>query len=830
MPCRCRLGSDLAAINASVLQLPASYAAVSSMFASVNGTVGAALQQLSRVEASVSGAAAQLTALRLDAIVADVGSAAASIASHAADLNVTSFTHQLAAVGAAITLNFTAARAELSALSTALAGYAFDATAGSALASLQSTLDDVSGRLYAAVGNGSDGFRGEYLLYRMGYCSTAPAASFCSSDADCGAGGVCTGQGVSRCLAAPSVSCTTDADCSAGAADRCLTDTTRASALQLALDALAQPSAVPDTSAQAASVASAAAGCSVNVSSLSGSMQGAVWQLDSLEVDAYLPLLSALPAALAVVDAGTLRSSVASLTAAIAAVDFGAFRGQVGALAATVADLRDDKAPLVSASAASVLALDSVLTLRMPAYLRRLRLSALQSTLAVAGPSALVDEVFGIPQEVADLLRDSGGMMAALPQLPLMSAARPFAELLDRAAATGAYADARVHGGLHYFAQLAAPNSTMRGSDPSNKLLLSDKAGARYPGGRVCLTRACLQDTADAVFLEPHTASNADRIGFSLLPLPISPRWALLLLWVPPVVAVIFAMWALLAPLCCREPGWQKVPSAWVAGLSICQVPVVLLLSTAALAALIVVEDACVSAPNVGYNYLLSWGDDLCTGLLQGSGSLRSCALGPDLSFLGATSLNATVSLSGQYAALFGQGCSSASGPFQELITQVAPSVAQLPSDVATYLLLNSASPVYGLGLGSSLRAVALAAASQLGALLSTALGALGSSTLSCSTVSAAVTASQAAMCDTLLKPVFWCVLTRALRPWAAAAMELCCRAHRRKRVLPLPSCPPLQVPVDVVSHGVAAAAVRRARGFAGTQTASVGAVGAGVP
>jgi hypothetical protein len=748
------------------------------VFATVNGTVGPALQQLSSVEASVSGAVAQLAALRLDYIVADVGSAAVSLASHAANLNVTSISSQLAAVGTAITLNFTAARADLSALSTALAGYSLDAAVGSALTSLQSTLDDVSGRLYAAVGNESDGFRGEYLLYRMGYCLTAPAASFCSSDSDCSAGGVCTGQGVSRCSAAPSVNCTTDADCSAGATDRCLTDATRASALQLALDALAQPSAVPDTSAQAASVASAAASCSVNVSSLSGSMDGAVSQLDGLAVDAYPPLLSALPAALDVVDAETLRSTVASLAAGIAAVDFAAFGSQVGALAATVADLRDDKAPLVSAAATSVLALDSLLTLRMPAYLRRLRLSALQSTLAVAGPSALVDEVIGIPQEVADLLGDSGGIMAALPQLPLMSAARPFAELLDRAAATGAHADAQVHGGLHYFAQLAAPNSTMRGNDPSNKLLLSDNTGARYPGGRVCLTRTCLQGTMDAVFLEPYTASNADRIGFSLLPLPVSPRWALLLLWVPPVVVVVFAMWALLAPLCCREPGWQKVPSAWVAGLSICQAPVVLLLSTAALAALIVVEDSCVSAPNVGYNYLLSWGDDLCTGLLQGSGSLRSCALGPDLSSLGVTSLNATVSLTGQYAALFGQGCSSASDPFSELVAQVASRVAQLPSDVATYLLLNSASPVHELGLGSSLRAVAMTAASQLGTLLSAALVALGSSTLSCSTVSAAVAASHAAMCDTLLTPVFWCVLTRVLRSWAAVPTELCCRAH----------------------------------------------------
>jgi hypothetical protein len=56
---------------------------------------------------------------------------------------------------------------------------------------------------------------------------------------------------------------------------------------------------------------------------------------------------------------------------------------------------------------------------------------------------------------------------------------------------------------------------------------------------------------------------------------------------------------------------------------------------------------------------------------------------------------------------------------------------------------------------------------------------ALGSSTLACSAVSAAVTASQAAMCDTLLKPVFWCVLlARLLHTSAAAATELHSCAH----------------------------------------------------
>jgi hypothetical protein len=140
-------------------------------------------------------------------------------------------------------------------------------------------------------------------------------------------------------------------------------------------------------------------------------------------------------------------------------------------------------------------------------------------------------------------------------------------------------------------------------SNPHARYLLADDTGAAYADGEVCATRECV--TASLTVINSGGASTWHEVAPGVLPtlpggnVPLSREHVLLLLWAPPVIVILLCLFAI-TPLC--KGRGRKVTASCAAGMMVCQIPWIFILTGLLWPFIMVSGDVCASGPNVGAN------------------------------------------------------------------------------------------------------------------------------------------------------------------------------------------------------------------------------------
>jgi hypothetical protein len=492
-------------------------------------------------------------------------------------------------------------------------------------------------------------------------------------------------------------------------------------------------------------------------------MNDAQAKLDAVVVGEYANLVDALPAKLDAVDISNVNGVLTTAKSNVNSIDFTASKGQVDTLTTVIDDIRNDKGDLIVAATSSVGALKVLMFQKWPTYQIRMQAMALQNMMNVAGPGAGLQELVGVPQDIINYLSDNIAFMT-IPGVNFLNTTALYAEYLNRAFGGPGFKDTTTNGGIYYLSQLALKDSTIRATDPNARGIFIGKDGMNYPGDKMCLSKSCIKTTVDNLFNGPANAAQSENESVPLAPVPLSIRWLLLLLWAPIAIVVLFAIWALFSPACCRKPGWQKIPSAWVAGLSLCLMPFVMIISVLFFAAFMVAQDSCTSAQNVGANYIAASGQSLCSSTIGGNGDLNSCNVNLDnaLASFG-TKFNVSISVLEHYASSLG-GCNPDNDPYTRLIDAAMPVVAAMPPKIVTYMMDGDLGSQ--LKIGAEIRTTIDTSAVQLGQALSALLTDLNRMSVKCSSVSTMTTGMQSDICYTLFTPFFWYMICWYLVGW----------------------------------------------------------------
>lgn len=788
LPCVRTLKDQLVSLNMTLLALPSSLSLlINSLYDDLNGTISVAVDAAATANSAIASANATIVGVNTSAYLSQIDTMSSLITSNFRDFNLTGFKSRVNELASRTRgLDFASTNATVSGLVSALTSVdtAVLDNATALLLMWENARTSLVTQLQRAAAPSGSGLNpgGDLTLLARGYCS-GNLQYYCTVSADCtsvGASGPCIGKGVYRCSAgAQSTNCTSDAACPSPGY-YCLADTGRVSSLQSGLVAASDGSVPPDASAATAQLAALLLAASTSDPSSSlGRVTSARAALQAVDTSAYSSQLASVRSSLeGSFNTTSISSTLAGITASLNAIPFASVRDKVSTVQGTLDGLASSARSAVSSGASALGALSGLLSTEFPRYQAILARGALSAQLSQHGPSVMLTSIVGGVVDAAVAYLTAQQSLVSVPLSPLQPLLSSATQLLDRAAgAPDTHPEATRHGAAYYFAQLALPDSLLPPSDPSAAFLYADAAGVPYAGGKVCLTKACL--TASLATINSGGLGSWHSVAPAMLPAlpisaPVTREHVLLALWLPPAIAVLLCLWALL-PCCCRTPAWRKVPASCAAGVMVCQMPCIFILTALLWPLIMVLGDVCASGVNVGQNYILSQGDALCSSI-SGVGSARNCSLDVPLPLLG--SLRASLDIPSLYSGV--AGACGASDPLRSLASQAARLLAPLP--------LASARSALGASdlLRPPLTDIVLRAANTSGALLGALLEAEGGA-LACAPLNAALGSLREAICCDALPPLVWYVASWYLMAWAMLLCGLPAACLGRKRFPPQP-------------------------------------------
>ena len=631
----------------------------------------------------------------LDAVAAEAASP---------PLNVTSLSLELTRAGGEVAAaNASALAASLS----QLAALQTDPALPSALRLLQAQLAQPAAAAATAAFAALDIYSGTLR------CATSNVACI----ADGSTAGPCDGfhpceGGSATCAADFTVQCSSAADCNAG--DVCPFDAatfdaaaTLLSALSAAEPAAAAAAAAAGLTALLADVAAApsAASLAASVSSLEAALAG-------LPVASYLTSVEIVqldlsPSALGLdAPASIVREALDGL----GGLDLSDVRAQVRSFGEVVDNAVTTAAPLIAQASAAVAGVIHVLDVGIPAAQAALARPRLEARYSSGGLSGLVSSVAGavdgLLASAANASKAAGVGTALLPNVTaLVAAFLPTVSALDddALAASGPISFAA---GVAQLALVVPARETGDGDS-----VFAAANGSAWSGGRVCLTRACLNNEIDDL--------NGKPLAVAGLVLPLSREQLMLALFVFPALPALLALLALLAywpcgcgqartganakagssACCCADGGGIK----WLLSCSACMscglAPVLFLFAGAVSFTLVLVlADACRGVPNVGAAFVAGSAGGLCGlaggsfGAVAGEGVCRITL--PTLGAAGAAPpLVVDVAIADVYAALLGQQCELHGAALDGIFGDLAAAARALPTRAANATLAELAAP-----------------------------------------------------------------------------------------------------------------------------------------
>jgi hypothetical protein len=596
VPCVEVIVAQIDGINRTIAKLPASVAGITDMLASANETINSALAQLDSTDQQIRDANATIRSTDVSKYAADVEAVQDTINTQKADLNVTELKNKLSDLDTKKTVDFSAILGDLSSLAATLANNTISNVTIAELRSFKQVKVDLVTALQAETNN--------YRTYAKGYCQNKPAFDACASDSECSPTltGQCQSIAIRRCSGTDQLTaCSQDSDCTSGVGSVCLVDTTRATALKLLLENIVTQ--VPDVSDAVSSIDSAITAANINIASEKSKITDAEAAIGAIDTSAFVDVLQSMTSGMDSFDAAATLNSLTDIKNTIDAVPFNDFSAQLNDVSATIDSLDGVKSQVGDAVDTSR-TLAKLLYQDLDGYIDRLSTENLQTVDTSLGLGSVITSITGVVDEMITDVR-TGQNLVPIPDIEITSMVSEYTPYVDKASGAGAYADFKAHGPANYFASIAAENAVQQNS-AQTKYVLTDVDGTPYFDGRICLSSECLSATVAVANTEQLTAMGPAFEISGMPDIPLSRENILTILWVFPILVILLGAWAMCAPVCCKNPGWQKIPASCMTGCIICQLPCIFLITGVFFPMMLLLGDTCGSGVNVGYNVSLA--------------------------------------------------------------------------------------------------------------------------------------------------------------------------------------------------------------------------------
>lgn len=790
VPCASALVSQVKAVEANLIDLPASLDDALALATNLNQTVRDALGQLDSVRDTIADAEARFASINLATYRDAAANAAASLRSAVASLDFSSVTSRILSLDSALAVNFTAMRASLAALNASLANPGVNASTADALRALQSLTSDTLALLPGVI---SDLNAGTFT------CSVT-TSSVCAFDAQCPSGETCPGNG------------------------------TAAGLLRVDLWALA---AVTGSQFDAAGIGASltsltAAASSIDGASLRSSIASAQSSLTTVSTSSIVSQVDALQASALSYDTSPVTQALADVSNALASVDTAAYIAQVQSFDSATVEIRVNVRNQVADAHLVLQAVRGQLDHALAGYAAALSVPSLRAIAASQGFGAVFQRIADVAQGPIDALWGVPQSLVTLPNKPGINTSSLLdVDVINRATATGPlYAQNRRLGVLHWLLSslpISAANSkVVPATNLAAKRLRVDAAGSKYSGDRLCVQDSCIAAEADYVSVAtiPDVVASFDVTLSSGVQqgLNLSIVSLVNLVWLFPAVVLALGLWALLGrwACCCaeaRRPRWEKAGYGCMTGCIMCQLPICFVIAGLLFPLVMVTGDVCASGRNIAASIVadLTSSTAATAGLCalapsSGSGSsiaVSTGALQPgvcavsaraDLPSGAALQIAGSINIPASLSAVLGNGAGAStsctvnaaglsSSPWDGLVASAVSAIRTAPYGE----LMHFIGPGSSLPARPALLAVAATATNATANVIADAVAGFASDVFSCGTLSTAVQASSDAVCCHMVTPLYWFASCLFLIAWGYCCCGLPAGILGRKRLVSRP-------------------------------------------
>ena len=637
----------------------------------------------------------------------------------------------------------------------------------------------------------------DYLLLKNGYC-TGDMTISCESDTTCSdiSVGTCTRIGTFRCSdTEQNVDCTTDGDCTPP--NYCLADQSRAATTQTYLSPYLSGISF-ETDELYAAVIGVRNASNGDIDETRSYFVDAQEALNELDVSEYLMDLQDIIDEVEDQNFNDVNETLTETKESLDDVDLSMYNESLDELKEYVDEAKDyaDDAIFIVNGVVELLFAPH----RLRAYTYRLSRPYLQFVAeqtvgpgrTPGGPGAVIRNISGTVQEMMDFIVDiakRGYSDASGTKLSKYS--NDFAEHMDRASGSDEFYYTHDHGALFYLLMLddTTAKKMILPNDPTLDTILRDTNDDRYEDGKYCVTTQCFTNTREKFETEGLIPG---------APFPSTYTMISLYLYIPSSIVCLIALLVLLCPMCSRKPNVQHGTATCLIVAIVLVVPLTLFLTGMLFPGLIFGADACNTGTNVASNFVVAWGDPLCTN--QFGGESGSSA---DMCMFRKQNVSIPVNVVSMINGFLGS-CDGGPDPFQ----QTADAVADQMEARLTKLINEKIDDLdEDQHVKKNLTDIAYRTGSNTAELLSNFLRDTGEHAINCANIESLLDELKEPFCTWFLGPMLWFIGCAYLAIWVIVCAVLpgaCCiqrhttklERERRQRLLE-------EIPQEDIIHAI---------------------------
>ena len=652
----------------------------------------------------------------------------------------------------------------LTTLRSDIAAFNIDSSFSDALRLLQDYFDTLRPLLRRAASPSAGGANndavGDYLLLKLGYCSTTTTQNDCSSDSDCPSAETCTNKGKYRCADDGATACTDDSDCSGS---YCLADA--------------------DTITNLAAALSGYGAAQID----SGTLTSALDDLNNFDssvdqIDAARVSVAEAKQGAETFNVSDVREMVADFGDAIADLDVSDMIDQVLDAQQEMADLEvEDKLDpfknygkeqrRLNRNMGDVL-LD-IATVRsfffdpavgLAVSFANLAPSILQSIYSVNGPSFTVKHIVSEIDRMNNYFADNI-ISSNISRTDRASEYNSTLDTLDKMGgyAQAGYGDMRENGATYYLLRLFNVD-TVLASRASFAGIWVDSNGNEYPDDITCTMEACEDHTLTYINDEPLSAWYLEMPWFPEVGVDFTLSEIFLMMWIPPLITSFLGLFVFALNFKFYYEKTRKCCTFMFMGCVCCQIPFILLFTAMIFPMTVMLSDVCDSGANIGTGYLVAYGDDFCSNAFGGEGTLNACEIVVDT--IRDENITFSVNILGMYESVVAGKCSG-EDPFSSIMDTFSDAIVDQPSDALEDWFEDNED----MELREPVKNVMRTAAVNEGASLASFFTFAGTNLLNCEHFAGFVNEFSGATCGSFMIPFLWLVGSWYLAAW----IIVCC-------------------------------------------------------
>ena len=536
-------------------------------------------------------------------------------------------------------------------------------------------LNELLARVVDTTAGGLNGdASGDYIQLAKGYCSNA-LSTLCTIDGDCG-GGTCTNIAIPRCSADPATQCSADSTCEAlTPTSYCLFDTNIATVLAGYLSGFSSSSAdiVIDTTLLTDLTD---AGTNNNLD-----VPGAIASINSASdsVTAY--------------NVTNAKAMIEALLDSLGTVDIVTFIDQINDVIEMVSDLNatdyvDQMDPYIEYQADFYKNFEDAIYFKnfffddanLGTMLNNMHIDQLEAVSAASGPNAAIYYANSQLDNMTYYFNQNKFFKKYFAQTHHAEDNKDSFDFLDKLGgyAQSGYGDMRVNGATYYFMRLFNSDQVLH-DDTKLMGIVANSDGERYENDNFCYTNDCDDHTSEVLNTEPLSTWSAEFPGYAIFEavesITMSREDVFLMLWIPPLIVAFLSLFVALFNWKYNKPWAKNCCTFTFSACVMIQLPFVLLFTAMLFPFTIVLNDVCNSGSGIGYSYMTSYGDELCTEVLSGDGTLSSCVYVADM---GVSNATLELDILGLYQGLVAGECthdSPATDPFAKIFYSIADQI-----------------------------------------------------------------------------------------------------------------------------------------------------------